>query len=718
MPTPTAQLPAEWGQQEEEGVALLQHERATSAVRPEQMSTFLFGGQRALARRLQAYAFIEQDPLFDTQDRVHLNQRQRYLRSSEKAVGLVLKCRQLGLPYDDMVQILNTALDEITPTDVHMKMAIPTLMYQTTPEQKAKWLPLAQNFQILCAYAQTELGHGSNVRALETTARYDPTTQSFVLHSPRRESMKFWPGGLGKTSTHAIVLARLLLGAQDLGIHSFIVQLRDVQDHSPLPGVTLGDIGPKLGFMSVDNGFLVFNHHRIPRDNMLMGLMEVTPEGQYRKKKGDGAEKILYGAMLDVRAGLVERGGATLARALTIAVRYSAVRKQGFAPVASAAAAAAGKAPPPPRELQVLDYPTQQHALMPLLAWAYVLQATGIFMRKRYKAYLKTLDLSLLPEVHALSSGLKAMTGEVVSDGVDVCRRMCGGHGYLLASGLPEVFQNYTAVQTFEGTAQVLEPQLARFILRLATPGAKKPAFALSSDFDYVKHAKAKASTQCKARESRDVLDPALQVEAFEARVCAIVMLCGQEIHQEVGAQGKSLPQAMMQHGVLLGRLARAHCHLVLLKRFDESIRRQEDRLAGKAVPPEEGEDARDTVTVGPAEVRVLRDLCHLFALSTMEKEMADFRARDYLNAAQARLVSKEVQRLNGVIRAEAVSLVDSWRLSDKLLASALGREDGRVYTHLFEQARTSPLNDAEVSEAYELHWKRLLSAGGGSARL
>lgn len=132
----------------------------------------------------------------------------------------------------------------------------------------------------------------------------------------------------------------------------------------------------------------------------------------------------------------------------------------------------------------------------------------------------------------------------------------------------------------------------------------------------------------------------------------------------------------------------------------------------------EEEKEENGEVTVGPAEVRVLRDLCHLFALSTMEKEMADFRARDHLNAAQARLVSKEVQRLNGVIRAEAVSLVDSWKLSDKLLASALGREDGRVYTHLFEHARTSPLNEREVSEAYELHWKRLLQAGGGSARL
>lgn len=43
--------------------------------------------------------------------------------------------------------------------------------------------------------------------------------------------------------------------------------------------------------------------------------------------------------------------------------------------------------------------------------------------------YLKDLDLSLLPEVHALSSGLKALTAEVVSAGVERCRKLCGGHG-------------------------------------------------------------------------------------------------------------------------------------------------------------------------------------------------------------------------------------------------------------------------------------------------
>lgn len=42
---------------------------------------------------------------------------------------------------------------------------------------------------------QTELGHGTFLRGLETTATYDPKTEEFVLDSPTLTSHKWWPGG-------------------------------------------------------------------------------------------------------------------------------------------------------------------------------------------------------------------------------------------------------------------------------------------------------------------------------------------------------------------------------------------------------------------------------------------------------------------------------------------------------------------------------------------
>ena len=62
----------------------------------------------------------------------------------------------------------------------------------------ARWGQRAQEMNIIGCYAQTELGHGSNVRGLQTVAEYDKSTQQFVLNTPSLLSIKWWPGTLGK----------------------------------------------------------------------------------------------------------------------------------------------------------------------------------------------------------------------------------------------------------------------------------------------------------------------------------------------------------------------------------------------------------------------------------------------------------------------------------------------------------------------------------------
>ena len=56
-------------------------------------------------------------------------------------------------------------------------------------------------------YAQTEMGHGTNVAGLETTATFDSSTDEFVIHTPSLSATKWWPGDLALFSTHAIVFA-------------------------------------------------------------------------------------------------------------------------------------------------------------------------------------------------------------------------------------------------------------------------------------------------------------------------------------------------------------------------------------------------------------------------------------------------------------------------------------------------------------------------------
>lgn len=72
--------------------------------------------------------------------------------------------------------------------------------------------------RITGTYAQTELGHGSNVAALETTATFDQEKDEFIIHSPTISSTKYWPGDLGLISNHAIVYAQCLIKGKNYGV--------------------------------------------------------------------------------------------------------------------------------------------------------------------------------------------------------------------------------------------------------------------------------------------------------------------------------------------------------------------------------------------------------------------------------------------------------------------------------------------------------------------
>ena len=126
-----------------------------------------------------------------------------------------------------------------------------TLRDQGTPEQHKLFLEKAENYEIIGCYAQTELGHGSNVRGLETTATWNPEDKTFIIHSPHLTASKWWIGSLGRTANHAVVMAQLTIGERSYGPHPFVVQIRDLKTHEPLENIHVGDIGPKFGYKLV-----------------------------------------------------------------------------------------------------------------------------------------------------------------------------------------------------------------------------------------------------------------------------------------------------------------------------------------------------------------------------------------------------------------------------------------------------------------------------------
>lgn len=119
---------------------------------------------------------------------------------------------------------------------------------------------------------------------LETTATLDLATDEFVVHTPTIKATKFWPGSLGVQANYAIVFARCISLEQDYGVQPFIVQIRDVDSHEPLKGIEVGDMGQKLGYGSIDNGYLSFDRVRIPRKNLLSRFIKITKKGEFEMK--------------------------------------------------------------------------------------------------------------------------------------------------------------------------------------------------------------------------------------------------------------------------------------------------------------------------------------------------------------------------------------------------------------------------------------------------
>jgi alkylation response protein AidB-like acyl-CoA dehydrogenase len=58
-----------------------------------------------------------------------------------------------------------------------------------------KYLHLMDDLRLPGCYGMTELGHGSNVMGIETTAEYDPSTQEFIINTPNDDASKYWIGG-------------------------------------------------------------------------------------------------------------------------------------------------------------------------------------------------------------------------------------------------------------------------------------------------------------------------------------------------------------------------------------------------------------------------------------------------------------------------------------------------------------------------------------------
>jgi acyl-CoA oxidase len=500
-----------------------------------------------------------------------------------------------------------------------------------------KYLPDAATTSLMGCFAMTEIGHGSNVYALETEAVYDRETDSFIVHTPRKSAGKSYIGNAAADGRLAVVFAQLIVAGQTHGVHALVVPIRD-ESGAPMPGVTIADNGTKMGLNGVDNGQIWFDHVKVPRTELLNRFADVTADGQYRSEIQNPAARFftMIGTLVSGRISIAVSANSAAKSALTIATRYAARRRQ-FGP------------PKSPQETLLLDYPAHQRRLSPLIANAFAFD----FALKHLVELNESAHGGNSRSLETLAAGLKAVTTWNATQTIQTCREACGGEGYIAANRISALKADTDIYTTFEGDNTVLMQLVAKNLLNEFKDKLKemRPAQLAGFFVDQRLSAIAKRNPGLTLNVSdRHLRDTGFHAGMFRFRESATLFAAAQEFRRLTSKKGSDPFAAFARMQRELVELAHAHIEWVTFKQCTRVMRSAQPN----SLKP------------------VLKRMCDLFALSQIERHNGWYLERGAITGLKSRAISRQVDKLCAEVRREAVQLVDAFGIPDACLAAPI----------------------------------------------
>ncbi|KAG0228921.1 fatty-acyl coenzyme A oxidase [Actinomortierella wolfii] len=635
--------------------------KATFPVR--ELTYFLDGGEKFTQIREKFMMELERDPTFRMYDIYDLTKDEIRQRTMEKFRTIVHYVSAEPVPIFTMRMQTISMIDPgfWTRFGVHYGLFFGALRGSATSAQFSHWVSkgaLALNGMVGC-FAMTELGHGSNVAGLETTATFDEAADQFIIHTPTVTATKWWIGGAAHSATHCVVFAQLIVRGKRYGVKSFVVQLRDPKTYTLMPGINIGDIGKKMGRDGIDNGWIQFTNVRIPRTNMLMKHTKVSRAGEVKEPP---MAQLTYGALIQGRVAMVVDSGNIAKKAVTIAGRYAAVRRQF------------SSNPHDVQETKLIDYAIHQYRLMPILAMAYAFHFTGVETQKLYDNLMDKLEstqpddasmsevLDTLKETHATSAGLKAFCTWSTLNAIEACRQTLGGHGYSAYTGLATTYNDFAVHCTWEGDNTILTLQSGRYLVscyREAKAGKTQP-----DGVSYLNNLDKLLNLGCSVKNNEDILSFDIIQEAWNVVTANVVKKAGDDF--EACLKAGLNPEAAYED-CSQARLAAAkiHSYGYIFRRFAQAVKG------------------------APANLQpILTKVCLLYGLYSIEQNAGFFLQYRYFTPSQMDFVRSQVNNYCRLVREEYIPLIDAFNLTDYMINSPLGVYDGNIYEKYFEHVK------------------------------
>ncbi len=557
------------------------------------------------------------------------------------------------------------------------------VLHLGTQEHQDKWLPGIMSLEIPGCFAMTEIGHGSDVASIATTATYDPETREFVVNTPFRAAWKEFIGNAAVDGLAAVVFAQLITRGVNHGVHAFYVELRDPATKEFLPGIGGVDDNIKGGLNGIDNGRLHFSNVRIPRTNLLNRYGDVAADGAYSSPITSPGRRFftMLGTLVQGRVSLDGAAVAASKVALRIALQYATERRQFNAASDT-------------EEVVLLDYQRHQRRLLPRLATTYAAAfAHEELLQKFDGVFSGAQDTDEdRQDLETLAAALKSLSTWHALDTLQECREACGGAGFMVENRFTSLRADLDVYAPFEGDNTVLLQLVAKRLLADYSKEFRNLDFGVLARFvvgqaaELTWHktglrqvAQFVADSGSAHKSAKALKDEDTQHEMLAGRVQAMVAAVAAALKEAAKLSKEKGAELFNEHQNELIEAARAHAELLQWEAFTEALRGISD----------------------PGTHRVLTRLRDLFGLTLIEKHLDWYLMNGRISMQRARTLAPYINRVLTKLRPHAMDLVDAFGYGPEHLRATIAtgiererQDEAREYYRRLRASKDAPVDE------------------------